>query len=212
MESESFEQDSNTGACIDEMDQDVDKIKDKILNKQKHYEDKILELEAEIRNLQKDLEDKEKLIHEQVDIIKEHQKREDLLKRALQKSNKHMIQENQIKLEKISRSGSFEIQRAGSPIQYEVMEEHLTTRSSPLKSRRLDFSDPSSGSEEIAIDSEFSTRPPISTLESVSPSYLPTENKETVSLLVKLSLIGLLILIISTLLIASKSSMINEVK
>jgi hypothetical protein len=104
MELESFEQDSNTIAYLEEIDQDMDKLKVKILNQNKHYEDKILELKAEIRNLQKELENKENLIHEQVDIIKNHQKREDVLKRALQNLNRDMIQENLIKLENISRS------------------------------------------------------------------------------------------------------------
>lgn len=212
MESESFEQDSNTGACIEEMNQDMDKLTDMILQNKRNYEDKILELEAEILKLQKDLTEKEDIILEQKAIIQKHIKRAEDLQRALKKSNKESIKDDLLKLEKISRSGSFEIQRAGSPIQYELTEEHLTTRSSPLKSRRLEFSEPNSGTEEIVIDSQLSSRPPISISETVSPSYLPTENKETVSLLVKLSLVGLLILIISTLLIASKSSMINEVK
>lgn len=212
MESESFEQDSNTGACIEEMERDMDRMADVITNLRKQYEIRILQLEADNYNLQKDLNDKENIIREQLDIIKRHQIEEDLLRRAIQIKNKDTIQDELIKLEKISRSGSFEIKPAGSPIQYEATEEHLTTRSSPLRSRRLEFSESNSGTEEIAFDTQFSSRAPISISETVSPSYLPTENKETVSLLVKLSLIGLLILIISTLLIASKSSMINEVK
>ena len=194
------------------MDQDIDRLEEMILMTKKQSEGRILELEAEIKRLEKDLNDKETIIKEQLAIITRHQRQNEALQLALQNTGNKMIQDDRIKLEEIIRSGSFEIKRAGSPIQYEASEEQLTTRSSPLRSRRLEFSESNSGAEETAFDTQFSSRVQNSISETVSPSNLATENKETVSLLVKLSLIGLLVLIISTLLIASKSSMINEVK
>lgn len=212
MDSESYEGDSRTRECVEEMDQDIDKIGSLFLDKCEQYDEKIADLESQNTKLEKQILEQDDMLTEQKEIIHRFNSKLFFLSLALKKLSKEIIKEDLTKLDKIDESDSFDINiRPESPLHLECSEEFSTKRSSPAKSKIPELTEVNTEEfcEEIIESSINSSQTDLN--DSSESTQTPSKMPKSGSTFIKLNVIGTLVMIISVLVLSFLVSKYNEV-